>query len=353
MLLAAIVLVVGLAGFWAGRVTLQEPPGQTQAPDASVTVEVTAQSVGKVLTYNVTAAQTRASLASNTVTGVVTSAATSGEFKVGQVAYVVGATPVRLVQGTTPFWRALSEDDSGADVAQLKRALKSLGYLSDAAGVRFDRATTAAVIRWQRATGAERTGEIPLGQLVAVPRLPGKVFVDKKVARPGAVLAGGEQIISAATGDPVFTLPLQQEQARLVPASATLKVHSGSLTWPAVITSSTNDANGGVTFALSAPGGGSVCGQHCGQLPAADTTYLFSDVEVVAPATGPAVPVAAIITQADGTTTVTVVAGTGARSQRTVQVRASQDGVAIVGGVEVGEHVQVLSASPSPVATPS
>jgi len=68
-------------------------------------------------------------------------------------------------------------------------------------------------------------------------------------------------------------------------------------------------------------------------------------VAVVKPATGPAVPVAAITTQADGRTTVLMVDGSGARAEREVRVKASQDGVAIVDGVKVGERVQVLADS--------
>jgi len=81
----------------------------------------------------------------------------------------------------------------------------------------------------------------------------------------------------------------------------------------------------------------------------------------VPPVSGPGVPVAAVSTQADGTTTVVVVDQAGARTPRTVKVRGSQDGVAVVDGVNVGDHVQVFAAtpggatpaSPAPTATPS
>ncbi|MFZ1412296.1 MAG: peptidoglycan-binding domain-containing protein, partial [Micropruina sp.] len=234
-------------------------------------------------------------------------------------------------------------------------ALQRLGYLKDASGSRFDWWTKRAVQQWQRKLGVPQSGEVALGELVAAPKLPSTLLIDDLVAQLGVSLVGGERIVSGASGTPVFTLALQTDQAKLVPMGATLTVHYQDFAWPAAITGSGTDANEQVVLSLAAPGGGVVCGKQCGSLPAA-TSYLLSEVAVVPPTTGPAVPVAAITTQANGTTTVQIVDPAGARTERTVTVTASQDGVAIVTGVSIGERVQVLSGSstePVPSGQPS
>lgn len=340
----AVVLALG-AGFWAGSVTLRPPAVQAPKADAAVVVTVSEQTVGKVLSYNVTAKRARRVLAVNSLTGVVTRVQDSGRFRTGDELYRVANVPVRVVEGRVPFYRALQADVRGHDVVQLKAALQQLGYLTSSAqgGNRYDWATVVAVRAWQKKLGMTQTGTVALGELIAVKALPAQLVIDGDIARAGASLSGGEQIVASASEFPKFSLELQQEQAKLIPLEATVTVRHSKYAWPAVITGSSSDAQGGVTLTLAAPKGGPICGKHCGSLPAAATSYLLSDVAVVKPAKGPAVPVAGITTQPDGSTTVLVVDPSGARTQRTVKVRASQDGVAIVDGVKPGERVQVLA----------
>ena len=338
----AVLLALG-AGFWAGRVTLRRTVVATAVPDAAVVVAVSEQTVGKVLTYNVTASRPKRALASNVLSGVVTRAHSSGRFSSGDVVYRVKNASVRVVEGQTPFFRDLSSGVSGADVKQLKTVLRKLKYLSGSNTKRFDWATNLAVRKWQKKLGMPQTGEVALGELVAVPKLPAKLVIDSKVARVGASLSGGEQIVSWASGAPSFTLGLQAGQGGLGAVGGRWRGDHQKFDWPAVITGTSRNANDEVVMVLASPEGGPVCGKQCDALPAASTSYLLSDVAVVKPATGPAGPVAAVTTQGDSRTTVLVVESTGARVEREVRVKASQDGVAIVDGVKVGERVQVLA----------
>ncbi|MFT4227639.1 peptidoglycan-binding protein [Micropruina sp.] len=352
----AVLLVVGVvtAAFWAGRVTMQPAATVSDAPAESVVVEVKEQTVGKVLNLNVTVSQGKSALAVNSLAGVVTSTGKSGSKKVGDVLYRVAAVPVRVVQGSQPFYRTLSYGMRGTDVAQLRNALVKMKYLSTK-GRYFDSATYRAVRAWQKKLGLQQSGTVELGELVAVRRLPSPVLLDAKVLRLGAIFSGGEKVVFTA-GKPSFALVVSSDQARLVPQDATVSMELQGKKWKAIISSSTTTENGETRLLLSSPSGGPVCGNNCNLEGAGEDIFVMSEVQVVPPATGPAVPVAALLTNPDGSTQVTVVSADGAGASRTVTVLGSQDGVAVVKGVTVGERVQVLAGgtqSMAPQAQPS
>jgi peptidoglycan hydrolase-like protein with peptidoglycan-binding domain len=81
--------------------------------------------------------------------------------------------PVVLMYGSIPAYRTLKQDVSdGPDVTELNRNLIDLGY--DPYGAiaddeAFGEATTAAVKRWQKASGLPETGEVELGRVVFAP----------------------------------------------------------------------------------------------------------------------------------------------------------------------------------------
>ena len=62
--------------------------------------------------------------------GTLTSLSHAGQvISQGQVVYQTGnGSPVVLLYGTVPDWRAMSEGTTGADVAQLNHDLVNLGY---------------------------------------------------------------------------------------------------------------------------------------------------------------------------------------------------------------------------------
>lgn len=350
-LAVALALAVGL-GVWAGR-TVLAPQTIAQSRDVEVNAVVTNETVGRVLNLNVTVAQSRRLVATNRLAGVVTAVDSSSEAQVGTQLYAVAGVPVMAVQGAVPFYRALAEGASGADVTQLNAALSALGY-GTVSGAKFSSATTTALKAWQKAANSPVTGTLALGEAVAFPKLPAALLLDDNVLQVGAELSGGEKVVFAPAGTPTFTLDLNPDQARMVPDGSTVNITFDSLTWPAIITTGTIGEGGARKLALTAPDGGPVCASECSRLGGAAERYLPSKVMVVPPTTGPAVPIAAITTDASGKASVRVIADDGTSRDVPVTVKASQDGVAVVDGLTVGQKVRVFGgASPSPSASPS
>lgn len=342
------VLLVGAGCFWAGRVVTREPSSTSTVAAESMDVTVATSSVGRSLTYNVTVTQARVPVAANLLTGVVTAVRRADSYANGDTVYAVDNRPVRVISGDTPFYRDLAAGDSGPDVAELNTALAAMGYSAGTADV-FTAATRAGVMAWQRSLGIEQTGTLVRGEIVAVASLPRPLFLDDESLRPGMVLAGGEQLISTASGDPSFSLDLNSQQAQGVPTDATVTITYKDATWSAIITAQglKQDATTGATvtsMTLAAPDGGVVCADSCDLLPASENLYIPATIEVVPSVSGPAVPVTALSSQPDGTTTVTLVSG-GTTTQQTVTVMASVDGIAIVKGLTDGDVVRVYGAA--------
>lgn len=345
----AVLLALGI-GFLAGRVTLAPPQATTQADDSSVTVEVVERELGRVLTLSTTVERASAPAAVNRLEGTVTAVGPGGEVNNGDVLYAVDGVAVRVIAGPVPFHRSLGEGDSGPDVAQLQAALVAAGHSTETPDGQWRSATTAAMKAWQKAAGQAETGAMALGELVAVPTLPAQVTLDATLLWPGAALAGGEVVVRAMSGDPTFAMILTPQQAELVPPQTTVTVRHGDHAWNGV-TGDPVPTDAGMNVPVTAPDGGLVCGADCGTLPG--RANLLTDVQVVPQETGPVVPVAAIVTQPDASTSVTVVAP-GGDETRTVTVRTVADGLAVVDGVNVGEHVRVFGqSSPRPESSPS
>lgn len=354
----AALLVAGGVGFWAGRTTLSPTPVPAAQPASAVVVDVTEATVGKTYTWATQVTQPKQPVATNLLSGVVTAAGKSGSFDVGDTVYAVDQVRVRVVEGTMPFYRDLAAGSRGRDVRQLNNALRALKLLTVDPGDRYTAATARAVRAWEAKLGTPPTGRIGRGQLVAVRTLPTKLFLDAKALRPGATLGGGEVLLSTSSGVPEFTMLLNDDQARLVPEGAHLTVQHEKYAWKAGVAETTRNDDGQTVLHLASPDGGSVCGKECGALPASGTANLMTEVEAVPPATGPAVPLAAIRTLATGRTVVSVVGADGVRQDREVTAIGSQGGIAVVTGVTVGERVQVIggpdaSATPAGATTPA
>lgn len=284
-------------------------------------------------------------MASNWLTGVVTEVG-SGEVDAGELLFAVAGVPVRAVSGEVPFYRDLSQGVSGDDVAQLQHTLAELGHLSGTPDGNFGGATAAAVRQWQRALGVEETGQVRLGEVVALPSFPTTVQFGESI-RMGAGLAGGEEAVRTSTGERNFVLVTTRDQAMMIPAEATVEVTFEGYTWLAVIASSTLGEFGDTEFTLTAPDGGAVCGQECEVLPGGEEVTLNSEVIITPPVEGIGVPAAAVNTRADGSAYVITRPG-----EVDVQVLGSGQGVVIVEGLEEGTDVQVLAEAGAPPDAP-
>lgn len=118
----------------------------------------------------------------------------------GRPLYDVNGTPVVLLYGSTPAYRSLSEDLTGADVAELNADLVALGYVTSAeippGSDTFTSWTTYGVEKLQAALGVTQTGTLTLGQAVF---LPTAVLVSSLTASLGGPAQAGSTVLAATS----------------------------------------------------------------------------------------------------------------------------------------------------------
>lgn len=342
---ASLATAAMLGSFWAGRVTMVAP-SSTETRPAPRTATAATATVGKSLTLSVRVTQDFQPVAANALPGVVTAVAPDGPVKEGSMLYAVNAAPVRAVQGTIPFFRSLKVGDRGPDVAQLEQFLVRAGMLRTADGT-FDISTKEALMTWRRHVGDAPAPEVGFGTLIAFPALPTAIKVDNKVLRPGKVLAGGEEGLSAPVGQPVFSLVVSQEQAALLDPGDKVHFVAHNQKFEAVVGDRHEDENGQTAFTLQGPDRTAVCGQRCALFASTPSADYVGQVEVIPSVTGPAVPVAALETDPSGQAWLSVV-GHDEIVKTPVTVKGSQDGVAVVEGIAAGSTVLLPSPSETP-----
>jgi hypothetical protein len=135
----------------------------------------------------------------NAASGTLTWLPSVGQFvPEGGVLYRVDGSPVILLTGEVPLYRALSDGMSGADVEQLNRDLVALGYATGTElGPKsdyFSGATVAALGALQHHLGVTSTGALALGQAVYLP-----------VSRLRITNVGGTLGAGAGLGAPLLT----------------------------------------------------------------------------------------------------------------------------------------------------
>jgi hypothetical protein len=105
--------------------------------------------------------------------------------------YEVDGTAVYLLEGSYPVYRTMGDGLTGRDVRELENNLRRLdldpNYKMKVDG-EWDSGTTAAVKRWQKRKGLERTGEIELGRVVFQ---PGSRRIGEVQIAAGASASGG------------------------------------------------------------------------------------------------------------------------------------------------------------------
>jgi hypothetical protein len=157
----------------------------------------------------------------NQAQGTVTSLAAIGQVvSEGQVLYDVSGSPVVLLYGTTPAYRALSEGatdsaTSGADVANLNYDLVALGYLTSAEiasePTDFTAYTKAAVEKLQAALGVTQDGTLALGQFVFLPSAARITALGSNTVVGGSAQPGS-QILTASSTSRIVTINLDANQ---------------------------------------------------------------------------------------------------------------------------------------------
>jgi hypothetical protein len=277
--------------------------------------------------------------------GALTSLPAAGQvIGQGQVLYRVDdGTPVALLYGPVPAWRALAEGLTGADVAQLNRDLVALG---DASGPGisalgwdyFSWATLDGVQRLESALGVSGPpGSLPLGSVVFE---PGAIRVTSVLASLGGPAAG--PVLAATSDRHAVTIALSTGlQARVAagdPVTVTLPdgaSTTGTISSVGTVASGTaGAATIPVTVTLTRPAAAGTLDQ------APVTVYITTGAS---PGPVLAVPVTALLARPAGYAV--EMAGAGHR-RRLVPVTAgifddNSGLVQVTGALAPGEHVVV------------
>jgi hypothetical protein len=263
----------------------------------------------------------------------------------GQVLYRVdNGSPVALLYGPVPAWRALGEGLTGSDVTQLNHDLVTLGYASGSTVSAlgwdyFSWETAYGVQRLESALGvASPPGSLPLGSVVFE---PGALRVSDVLGALGGPGAG--PVLAATSERHVVTIPLgtAQESEVAVGDAVTVTLPDDAST-PGKVSSVGTVASGTasnatiqVTVTLTHP-------QVAGTLDQAPVTVYVTTASSRGPVL--AVPVTALQAQSSGGYAVEVAAADNTRRLVAVAVGIFDDNsgmVQVAGALTPGEQVVV------------
>jgi membrane fusion protein, multidrug efflux system len=122
----------------------------------------------------------------------------------GQPVYTVDNTPVILMYGNLPAYRALGTGLTGPDVRQLEQNLTALGYGGYTVDDRYTAGTAAAVKRWQKALGLEQTGQVEQGRVLFA---SASIRIDSVGTQVNQSTGGGQEVLQyTGTGREVTAL---------------------------------------------------------------------------------------------------------------------------------------------------
>lgn len=214
VLTAAGALVLA-AGAWAGASLPGSGPAQANRPTVAVgTAVVHRQDLTVTDLVNGTLGYPPSAPVVNRLAGTYTALPAEGSvIGRGQALYQIDGSPVVLMYGRQPAWRAFAPDiPDGPDVAELEANLAAMDFTRGLFGTpdaHFDWATGAAVERWQRAIRLSHTGTVQLGRVVF---LPGAVRVGTHQAAVGAIASPGAEPYTATSPSRVVTVALDADR---------------------------------------------------------------------------------------------------------------------------------------------
>jgi peptidoglycan hydrolase-like protein with peptidoglycan-binding domain len=288
----------------------------------------------------------------------------------------IDGEPLFALTGGVPAWRDITPGESGPDVAELQKALASLGYYSggDTPGF-FGAATQEAVSLYYEHLGDTPpvTGGVPMSDVIFLPSLPAKVVAVngakgqqpgqpflELAARGSLALTGELPPAYAAQVKPGLKVKIFDDVTGIRAAGAIAGV--GTATTVAPVGAIVN-VGGGASSAVSAGSagsgstpaagsGGSGTAANPGATPFIPLTVrpskplpaaLDGENVLVTVKTGRTegpvltVPVAAIVTTASGTSYVTVAGPHGKQTQVPVTPGISENGYVQVTPVKAGQ----------------
>jgi len=356
-----VVMAAGAVSAWrAGVFSPAASSGTGQGAPPPATAAVTAAVTRQDLSQTTPVTATLGYAGSYTVTGqgpgTLTWLPSPGKvIRQGQVLYKTdNGSPVVLLYGSVPDWRAMDEGITGADVSQLNHDLVDLGYA--------DRADMVSLgwdyYSWETAYGVQQ-----LEEHVGVSYPPGSLSLGQVVFEPEALRVsqvpgslGGPAsgpVLTATSDRHVVTVPLDASMQTEVKAGDTVSITlpHGAAT-PGVVSSvgtvaTTTSGQGQgqgpsttipVYVELTDPGA-------AGTLDQAPVTAYITTQRSPGPVL--AVPVTALVAQSSGEYVVEVVGPGNTRRWVPVTPGIFDDNsglVQVTGNLTPGEHV-VVSAS--------
>ena len=224
-------------------------PGPRSAGGAApATAQVMQRELSETTTVNATLGYAGSYTVRGEGSGTLTWLPSAGQvIRQGQVLYRVdNGTPVVLLYGSVPDWRAMSEGNTGADVTQLNHDLVHLGY-ADSADISalgwdyYSWETNDAVQALEQHLGVPNpSGSLPLGSVVFQ---PGALRVSSVQGSLGGPAAG--PVLAATSDRHVVTISLDAAQQSEVKAGNTVSVTlPGGSTTPGLISSVGKVASG-------------------------------------------------------------------------------------------------------------
>ncbi len=333
--------LVAAAAAWA-MATVITPAEDPLEETRFTVVTVVPGEVGSTIQLNAAAEWTATPIGVNRAMGVVTSinVAPGDEISQGGTLYTVNLRPVVIASGSVPSFRDIGLGTHGDDVRQLQQMLTDLGFYRGAIAGEAGGVTEAAIRAWQKSMGVEQTGVVLSGDVVFVPTLPTRLIVEPEIVERGSTLSGGEPTIAALPDSPSFRVPVTDAQAAMMPSGTRVDITSPQgNTWTAYAAEQTrDDTTGTVNIALTAPAGGTICGDSCAEIPiAGEPSLLSARIVTVESVAGLVVPSSALVSSADGTLQLIDDEGT----RITVTVLGSARGMSVVEGATEGMKVRV------------
>jgi membrane fusion protein, multidrug efflux system len=224
MAVGVAVLAVGAAAAAANGFGLPDGEGRgaahSDAPPA--TANVTRQTLVDTQTESGELGYGDATTLSGRVSGTVTGLPATGTVvKRGQALYRVDNTPVVLLYGSLPTYRALAVGVAGDDIKQFEQNLRALGYTGFTVDDEYSAATADAVKEWQADLGLTETGTVELGRVVYA---AGAVRVDTVTAAVGGPAQPGQEVLSYSGTARVVTVELDVSDQRLARKGAAVSV---------------------------------------------------------------------------------------------------------------------------------
>ena len=243
MALGIVVVVAAgaVAGWRAGVFSPAASSGTGQGAPAPATAPVVREDIAATTPVGATLGYAGSYTVTGRGGGTLTSLPSAGQvIRQGQVLCETGnGSPVVLLYGSVPAWRALGEGVAGADVSQLNRDLVKLGYA--------DRADIVALgwdyFSWETAYGVQKLEEhlgvssppvsLSLGQVVFEPAALRVAAVTGSLGGPAA-----GPVLTATSDRHVVTIPLDASQQSEVKAGdrVTVTLPDGTTT-PGVVSS--------------------------------------------------------------------------------------------------------------------